>query len=191
MQTQDKYIEIWTEKDALSTLFERVARQYTISVVVCRGFNSSTFLNNFRDRIRGYDSKEIILLYFGDFDPSGMFMKVDIENRLLNKLNVTNVNIKRVTLKLGDNDKYNLFSDPDSLKKTDPRTNWFRQQGYGNVGYELDALDPVTLENLTVEAINSELDLDRFNEQVRLYNSELDKLGLLKQEATDRLITAL
>lgn len=191
MQTQDKYIEIWTEKDALSTLFERVARQYTISVVVCRGFNSSTFLNNFKDRIRRYDSKEIILLYFGDFDPSGMFMKVDIENRLLNKLNVTNVDIKRVALKPSDNDKYNLFSDPDSLKETDPRTNWFRQQGYGNVGYELDALDPVTLENLTVEAIDSELDLDRFNEQVRLYNSELDKLGRLKQQATDRLITAL
>ena len=40
MQTQDKYIEIWIEKDALSTIFTKVAGKYTVPVVVCKGFSS-------------------------------------------------------------------------------------------------------------------------------------------------------
>ena len=36
MQTQEKYVEIWIEKDALSSIFRRVAFPYCVSVVVCR-----------------------------------------------------------------------------------------------------------------------------------------------------------
>ena len=49
MQTQDKYIEVWIEKDALSSIFKRVTLPYCISTVVCRGFSSVSFLNNFID----------------------------------------------------------------------------------------------------------------------------------------------
>lgn len=51
LQTQDKYIEIWIEKDALSSIFTRVAEPYTVPVVVCRGFSSVSFLNDFRVRL--------------------------------------------------------------------------------------------------------------------------------------------
>src|SRR3990167_752160 len=51
LQTQDKYIEIWIEKDALSTVFTKVSEKYTIPVVVCRGFSSVSFLNDFKERL--------------------------------------------------------------------------------------------------------------------------------------------
>ena len=50
LQTQDKYIEIWVEKDALSSIFTRVAKQYTASVVTCRGYSSVSFLHDFQER---------------------------------------------------------------------------------------------------------------------------------------------
>lgn len=49
LQTQEKFIEVWIEKDALSSIFTRVARGYTVPVVVCRGFSSVSFLNDFRE----------------------------------------------------------------------------------------------------------------------------------------------
>ena len=50
LQTQDKYIETWIEKDALSSIFIKVAKPYTIPVVVCRGFSSISFLKSCQSR---------------------------------------------------------------------------------------------------------------------------------------------
>ena len=73
LQTQDKYIEIWIEKDALSSIFIKVAEPYTIPVVVCRGFSSVSFLNEFAERLEYNKDKQAVMLYFGDFDPFGDF----------------------------------------------------------------------------------------------------------------------
>ena len=47
-QSQKKYIEVWIEKDALSSIFSRVCEGYGVSVVVCRGFSSVSFLYDFK-----------------------------------------------------------------------------------------------------------------------------------------------
>ena len=54
LQTQEKLLEIWIEKDALSTVFTKVAKPYTVSVVVCRGFSSVSFLKDYKDRLKDY-----------------------------------------------------------------------------------------------------------------------------------------
>ena len=48
-QTQDRYVEVWIEKDALSSIFTRVCAPYGVSVVVCRGFSSVSFLHSFKN----------------------------------------------------------------------------------------------------------------------------------------------
>ena len=50
-QTQDRYVEVWIEKDALSSVFTRACSPYGISVVVCRGFSSVSFLYEFKSRL--------------------------------------------------------------------------------------------------------------------------------------------
>ena len=50
VQGQDCYVEVWFEKDALSRIFEDIAWHYCIRAVVCRGYQSVTFLKEYRDR---------------------------------------------------------------------------------------------------------------------------------------------
>jgi hypothetical protein len=73
-QDQDSYVEAWIEKDALSSIFTRVCSRYGVSVVVCRGFSSVSFQHDYKVRLVKHEDQDQpgVMLYFGDFDPSGM-----------------------------------------------------------------------------------------------------------------------
>lgn len=53
-QSQKSYVEIWIEKDALRSVFEKACSGYGVSVIVCRGFSSISFLNDFKVRLMGF-----------------------------------------------------------------------------------------------------------------------------------------
>ncbi len=144
LQSQDKYIELWVEKDALATIFTKVAAPYTIPVVVCRGFSSVSFLNDFRDRLRSYPGREVVMLYFGDFDPSGMEILEAIETTLQEEMGIERLQFRRIALLKQDILTYRLPHNPDALKKTDTRAKK-HIEAYGQLAFVLDALRPVIL----------------------------------------------
>ncbi len=181
LQTQDKYIEIWIEKDALSSVFVKVAKKYTIPVVVCRGFSSVSFLNEFCDRLRFYNDKKPVILYFGDLDPSGMEMLTAMETTLRQELDAPWVEFKRIALLEEDISTYKLPHNPKALKRTDTRANKHLEV-YGELAVELDALRPDVLEQKIRRAIEDELNMEAFNQEVEKNNSELESLNKLKND---------
>lgn len=189
LQTQDKYIEVWIEKDALSSIFTKIAAPYTISVVVNKGFTSISFLHDFQERIRNHEGKEIVMLYFGDFDPSGMEMLPAMKTTLEEEMRIKGIRYERVALLKWDIHKYKLPHDPDAVKKKDKRYKKFIKT-YGEIAVELDALPPNVLERKIKKAIETELDIDAFNKEIAKYNSELKKISVLK-ERTDTFIKKL
>ena len=78
-------IEVWTEKDAISNILNRVTRRYTIPLVVNKGYTSSSAIYTAYERFIEAigEGKKIKILYFGDHDPSGLDMIRDIEDRLI------------------------------------------------------------------------------------------------------------
>lgn len=81
---QDKYVELWTEKDALSGILRRSTSKYHIQLVVNKGYTSSSAAYNAYERTVEYilKGKKVVILYFGDHDPSGLDMVRDIRDRL-------------------------------------------------------------------------------------------------------------
>ncbi len=184
MQSQDRYIEVWLEKDALSAIFRRVTEPYTIPVTVCRGFSSVSFLNDFRKRLLDYANKKAVMLYFGDFDPSGVEMLESMKTTLTGELEIHGIEFKRVALNGEDIFSYNLPHDPDALKESDTRAKKFKER-YGTYAVELDALRPDVLEGKIRDAIESELDIEAFNFEIQQQNREVDLLKSLR----DRVIS--
>lgn len=181
LQTQDKYIEIWIEKDALSSIFTRVSSPYTVPVVVCRGFSSISFLNDFRERLSFYEEKQSIMLYFGDFDPSGVEMLTAMETTLEDEMGIEGIEFKRVALLKEDIFTHKLPHNPNALKRTDTRAKKHLSK-YGELAVELDALRPDILEGKIKEAIERELNVRAFNAEVQQHNIELDKLIKLREK---------
>lgn len=180
VQSQEKYIELWIEKDALSAIFKRVAMPYCVSVVVCRGFSSVSFLNDFKTRLTCQNDKKPIILYFGDFDPSGVEMLNAMKTTLQDELDIEGVEFKRIALLHGDIHTYQLPHNPRALKYTDTRAKK-HVAVYGEIAVELDALPPSILEQKIKDAIESEIDIDAFNYEVKRYKEEVDSLNSLKE----------
>ena len=184
LQTQEKYVEIWIEKDALSSIFIKVAEPYTIPVVVCRGFSSVSFLNEFKERLQYNKDKQAVMLYFGDFDPSGMEMLKAMRTTLTDELGVGHIEFKRIALSKDDIFTYKLPHNPSALKHSDSRTAKHLKQ-YGELAVELDALRPDILEQKIRTAIEDALDMGLFRKEQRKEKSELKELSELKTKVMD------
>lgn len=85
--SQDFYVEVWVEKDALATLFSDVAWKYRVLTYPSRGYSSFTKIMEAltdKDRFPRYIrmGRQIVILHFSDHDPSGLNMTEDIYKRL-------------------------------------------------------------------------------------------------------------
>lgn len=82
---QTNSVEVWTEKDAISSILKRITNRYGIRLCVNKGYTSDTAI--YAAYVRFLESiangQTITILYFGDHDPSGLDMVRDIRERLL------------------------------------------------------------------------------------------------------------
>ncbi len=183
LQTQEVALEVWIEKDALSGIVNKVALKYCVPVVVARGFSSMSFKHECRKRVDEnmvYDKKTIIL-YFGDFDPSGWEMLPAMLRTLQDEMELyDDVEGIRCALTREQVDLYNLPHSPDALKRTDSRAQKFVEQ-FGEIAVELDAIKPEYLEKMVENAIEDNIDMDLFEEQREI--EEKEKLSITKARA--------
>lgn len=165
---QRDYIEVWIEKKALQGVFEDPCSESAVGLAPCKGYPSITYLYEASERFKwlpGY--KNITLLYFGDYDPSGLDIPRSIQDNLA-KLGV-GVEIDRVALLENQIKKMGLPGVPP--KVSDTRTvNW----GGGRV-VECDAVEPRKLAKMCRDAINSYFDFDLYEELREVESVERDK----------------
>jgi len=158
-RNQAKYVEVWLEKRSLVRIFYPITDSYDVSLVPGGGYQSTDAIDDAAVRIRPRirNNQEIVILYFGDLNPSGKDMPRDIKARLAEK--GINVTLKEVALNQDDVFAYNLPRNP--TKKNDSRCKWFKDK-YPDVTYsvELDALEPSVLRQKIKDAIQGELDIN-------------------------------
>lgn len=97
-ENQPYYPEVFIEKKALQGVFEDVCNELDVALGACKGYPSLTFLNDSANRFMkaSYDGKFPIILYFGDYDPSGEDIPRSIKDNLT-KLGC-DVEVRRVSL---------------------------------------------------------------------------------------------
>lgn len=88
---QKNYIELWVEKDAISSILMRKTSYYHIRMMVNRGYSSTTAMFDAYERILDQLAmgKFVNILYIGDHDPSGIHIsEKDLFQRLFLMLSV-------------------------------------------------------------------------------------------------------
>lgn len=188
---QPHYVEVWIEKDAMAGVFQTILHGLDVRIVPMKGNASLTFLNECAKRISHYQSsgKDVHILYYGDFDPSGDFMVMDLEDRLSKLgLDPREVDFQRVAVTLEQIDQHDLPWDPDDateekLMKKDSRTGKFIEK-YGQLyAVELDALPAlipdVFKQQLVIDNVEQYFDQSIYQQLVDEYTPE-DVNRLLK-----------
>lgn len=167
MQGQQRNIEIWVEKDALSNVLFRVTSKYHIWLMVNRGYSSISAMYDAHRRLRSGD----VILYFGDHDPSGKDMVRDIRERM--EEFGREVDVRPVALTMEQIRRFN--PPPNPAKITDPRAKWYIRE-YGRTSWELDALPPRELIRLAEEAVEELIDLDLYNRCLDREQRDIEEL---------------
>jgi len=171
---QRYYVECWIEKEALSGVFERICDELEIPFFACRGYTSQSEMWGAAMRLEGriHDNKEILIIHFGDHDPSGIDMSRDIEDRLSLFLRGQPFEFRRLALNMDQVNEYQ--PPPNPAKTTDSRYESYIRD-FGDESWELDALEPSILSELVRNEVMSvrnesvwEASLDVENEHKRL-----------------------
>jgi hypothetical protein len=174
---QPNKVMVALEKDALSRLFLDVANGFRVQVYATRGYGSYTFVKDMAGDLYTGDDKENVILYFGDYDPSGRDIERDLKDRLVRYYGRTNFTVIRIALTPEQIQQYNLPPMPEdaaTLKKLSRDT---RTKIYGlEYAVELDAIEPSVLQGLIRRAIVSKIDEEKWTAQKEKIDEETKEL---------------
>jgi hypothetical protein len=140
-------LQVWSEKATVGGLPAPVLHEYGVGWCYVHGYGSATRVaETAEESLR--DTRQVVILYVGDWDRSGMHIsKVDLPERLLRY--GRRVTLQRIALTAGDVAHATLPSF--SAKRSNPRYQWFVQR-YSARSQELDAMNPNDLRK-RVEAV--------------------------------------
>lgn len=171
--------EVWIEKEALIGVIEPTCKKWDVSYFACKGYASTSCAYDAAQRLKGYSElyRYPIILYLGDFDPSGEDMSRDLIERM-NMFGV-DVELHRLALNTEQIKRYN--PPPQMVKDSDARSKKFIEKNGGSC-WELDALGPDIIVELIDKSIKDRIDPGPWNAQVQ---REREGQELLKHSASD------
>jgi hypothetical protein len=137
--TQAYHVEAWLEKMALGRIFEKILNPLEVHIPTHRGYSSGGFLNKNQKRLNAIinQGKEIIILYFGDWNPSGEGSERAMKVRL-QRFGLYNIDFHRIAVTQKQIDQYDLPTAPADLD--DSRAKKFIEKHGDNRTVDLDAL---------------------------------------------------
>jgi hypothetical protein len=177
---QPYYVELWVEKDALAGVLRPLAKEYHVPMMVNRGYSSQSAMYEASKRF-AYASIErfkkgslgkLVLLYLGDFDPSGEDMVRDIRERL--DMFGVSVDVRKIALTIKQVKKYK--PPPNPTKRKDPRSADFISR-YGASSWEVDAINPRELQKIIRSEMSSCVDQEMMDAIIKKEDDDKLKLG--------------
>lgn len=177
---QTTRVEVYVEKDALTSVLEPVCRRNDVGFTANKGYSSSSAMYEAGQRIGDHLSHglNVVLLYLGDHDPSGIHMTQDVEERIKLYAGVRVydqddptgrrfyetddadlITVKRLALNMDQVRQYK--PPPNPAKISDSRSDKYIAK-YGDKSWELDALQPGVLVQLVEDAIDEHRDEEQW-----------------------------
>ena len=92
---QPHRIQVWSEKGTVRGVLAPVLNHYAVGFLPVGGFSSATKAH---DIAEDDDGRDLIVLYVGDFDPSGMFMSAEDLPARFAKYDGDHIKLKRIAL---------------------------------------------------------------------------------------------
>ena len=170
---QDAYVEIWSEKDAISGVLSVVTHEWDVPLMISRGFASLSFLHSAAEAITDND-KPTFIYYFGDHDPSGVQIDRTIESTLREFAPTADITFNRVAVTAEQIEEFNLPTRP--TKKSDSRCKTFTGESV-----EVDAIPPAKLREIANKCIVAHVDDRRLARTIEVEAAERDTLRMIAQ----------
>lgn len=169
-QEQPKYIEVWCEK---AVAIDHIINKYDVSLLAGGGYRSSSALYEASKRFKR-QHKPVVILYLGDFDPSGLDIERDTETRMQEIFGIE-VDVQRVLLLPKDITEFRLLPSP--VKPADPRTSAYIKKYHFQDVFELDALSPEIIAKKLEKAICRNMNMKLYKIQLARWEEDKEEVA--------------
>jgi hypothetical protein len=168
--SQNAFVEIWCEKDAIASIIASVANSFGVRTFPLHGFSSGTALYNAAETFNAAmdAGKNVHIYYFGDYDPSGLYIDRSALKNLREDHGV-DPDFQRVAVTPSEIERYDLPTRPP--KKTDSRSKNFQGESV-----EIDAMPMDALRAMVEQCIVQHIDPDTWYRELEIEKNE--KAGL-------------
>jgi hypothetical protein len=179
--SQNDFVEIWCEKDAIASIILEEADTFGVRVFPLRGFSSGSSLHNAADGFRAQieAGKNVYIYYFGDHDPSGLAID-DSTVRNLKKDHGVEVNFERIAVLPEHIEEYKLPTRPS--KKSDSRTKKFQGESV-----EIDAMPMDVLRQMVRDCIIQHINPQEWAAEMATEKEEQATLNMM-MEALEEVV---
>ena len=164
LQSQSDYFIVLGEKSTIGQFIQPVCAEYQIPILLQRGFCSGRPLYEVVERFRKSGCKRLVPLLMTDFDPPGQ----EINNNVafyMEKIHKVPCYPIQVGIKANHVQEFNLPSG-GKAKPASPGYQRFVDT-YGHDIRELESMQTADLQAILRSAIDSVLDVEAFNREVR------------------------
>ena len=184
-QDQPTLVEIWSEKATVQGVLAPVLDELGVTFRVMKGFGSFTAVRQAaEDSLLLPEDRDGVVLYIGDWDPSGLFMsEVDLPQRL--ERYGSRWQFERIALKEYDLDDLPHFDT--ATKAGDVRAQWYAENTTADPlkAWELDAMDPNDLRARVREEIESFMDMEIWDRALVIEAKEKESMRLDRDRRRD------
>lgn len=160
----DRWVELWFEDDGMYKMYGDIARKYRVSTECIGGNLIVNTVYGGCSRLR--EKNNPIILYIGDFNPSGNRRAYNIKTCFADL--GLNVDVKKILITKSQIEQHNLKQDvktptmQERIKKAkrDPLIKWFTEK-YGTDVYDVnaEAMNYDTVESIITKAIKDTVDV--------------------------------
>jgi hypothetical protein len=167
-ENQEYFVMCMVEKQALEGVLIPVCESLDIPFIANKGYSSSSSMYEIGKDLKEMISagKEIVILYLGDHDPSGIDMTRDVLDRLnmfAGYEDFKAVEVDRLALNYSQVEELN--PPPNPAKETDARFEGYVEK-FGDTCWELDAIEPAQLAQIVTDAVGGYRDFSQWEADV-------------------------
>jgi hypothetical protein len=186
MQSQPHHIEIVCEKNTVEPILRSVAGEFSIPLTSGRGYCSSPPRQAIEQRYLRSCKDKLILLMVSDFDPDGDQISHSFARSMRDDFSIENTHAIKVALTAEQVEEHHL-KPVMTAKKSSVNYDRFVAEHGNDAVFELEALEPESLQHILTEAIESVIDTDRYNSEVEAEANDAAFLDGLRKTVHEAL----
>jgi hypothetical protein len=178
---QPFHIEVLYEKNTLRNILRPVCREYYVPMTSGRGFAGPSVWRKMAMRFEESGKEQMSLLIVSDYDPEG-FELADDAIRSLRDIWDVPINYHRVGVTRDQIDELQLHNDFNPAKENSTRYQNFVDRTGGEWTWECEALPPEYLRDELRSAIEENMNMEIFDEDVAREEEDVEEIHRLRQE---------
>lgn len=167
--SQEAYVEVWSEKDAIAGALYEITAQWDVPLMVTRGYPSITYLYGAAEAIAD-QGKPVFIYYLGDHDPSGVDIARFVEKELRNLAPEAEITFEKIAVSTSQISELQLLTRP--TKKSDSRSKNFEGDSV-----EVDAIPAPELRRLVANHIERHIDQEQLDRLLGVEAAESQTLA--------------